>query len=94
ALFVDAGLAFDQFSHLSDGEPIEAVKRDANGNIVLNGNGQPIYELQNLKPTLARSVGIAMRVNLFGALILEPYYARQLQKNGRFTFGLNLIPGW
>lgn len=94
ALFLDAGVAFDQFSHLSDGEPIEAVKRDANGNIVIGGNGQPIYELQSLKPTLARSAGIALRVNLFGALILEPYYARQLQKNGRFTFVLNLIPGW
>lgn len=40
------------------------------------------------------SVGASMRVNLFGALILEPFYARPLVKDARFAFGLNLLPGW
>jgi len=35
-----------------------------------------------------------LRVNLFGALILEPYFARTLLKGGHFRFGLNIIPGW
>lgn len=40
------------------------------------------------------STGVSMRVNLFGSLILEPYYARPLVSGARWAFGLNLIPGW
>lgn len=40
------------------------------------------------------SAGASMRVNLFGALILEPYYAFPIMKNTRGTFGLNIIQGW
>ncbi len=40
------------------------------------------------------SAGASLRINLFGALILEPYYAIPLQKNAKGAFGLNLIPGW
>ncbi|MEP7269067.1 MAG: hypothetical protein ABI844_15720 [Saprospiraceae bacterium] len=40
------------------------------------------------------SVGVAARVNLFGAIIVEPYYAIPLLKGGRGAFGLNLVPGW
>ena len=42
------------------------------------------------------SSGISMRVNFFGYLIIEPYYAIPWQ-NGGFkngSFGLNFIPGW
>ncbi len=45
-------------------------------------------------PVLAMSVGASVRVNLFGALILEPYWAYPLQSNSRLVFGLNFIPGW
>jgi len=47
-----------------------------------------------IKPELAMSVGASVRVNLFGALIIEPYWAYPLQENGRVVFGLNFIPGW
>lgn len=40
------------------------------------------------------SAGASVRVNLFGALVLEPYYAVPLVKNGKGAFGLNLMPGW
>ncbi len=40
------------------------------------------------------STGINLRVNLFGAIILEPYYAIPLLKGARGTFGINLVPGW
>ena len=40
------------------------------------------------------SVGASVRVNLFGAMILEPYYAIPLQEGLRGNFGLNFIPGW
>lgn len=42
------------------------------------------------------STGLSLRINLFGQLVLEPYYAFALQdpqyKQGRF--GLNISPGW
>jgi outer membrane protein assembly factor BamA len=42
------------------------------------------------------STGASLRINLFGYLVIEPYYAFPLQ-NGGFrngVFGLNFVPGW
>lgn len=42
------------------------------------------------------STGISIRVNVLGALIVEPYWAFPLQ-NGGFrnrVFGINFVPGW
>jgi Tol biopolymer transport system component len=46
------------------------------------------------KPAVAKSAGVSLRANLFGYIILEPYYAKQLNDNGKWVFGLNFIPGW
>ncbi len=43
---------------------------------------------------IVTSVGVAMRINLFGALIVEPHYAWPLKKDVGGTFGINIIPGW
>lgn len=40
------------------------------------------------------STGVSLRINLFGAMILEPYYAYPLLKNASPIVGLNIIPGW
>ena len=42
------------------------------------------------------SMGISTRINVFGQLIIEPYYAFPLQLNGdtRGVFGVNFTPGW
>lgn len=42
------------------------------------------------------STGISTRINIFGQLILEPYYAfpLQLEGNSKGIFGLNFSPGW
>ena len=40
------------------------------------------------------STGLAARINLFGAIIVEPYYAIPLLKGAKGAFGLNLVPGW
>ena len=42
------------------------------------------------------STGPSLRVNLFGALILEPYYAFPIHTKGigRGVWGLNFVPGW
>ncbi len=86
ALFFDAGVAFNEFSHLSDGEPLLVEVENPDGSIG--------YETQNIKPAIAKSVGLSVRVNLFGAMIIEPYWAYPLQKDSQVRFGLNFIPGW
>lgn len=40
------------------------------------------------------SAGVSARINLFGALILEPFLAWPLQENTSMQFGLNFSPGW
>lgn len=46
------------------------------------------------KPKPVFSTGVSMRVNLFGALVVEPYYAFPLLKNSHGRFGIFLVPGW
>src|SRR5215204_3758096 len=45
---------------------------------------------------ISLSSGISLRVNLFGYLILEPYYAIPWQNGGlkNASFGFNFTPGW
>jgi Tol biopolymer transport system component len=42
------------------------------------------------------SYGVSLRINLFGYMVLEPYYAFPLQKNGSkyAGIGFNFLPGW
>jgi hypothetical protein len=42
------------------------------------------------------SSGISLRINLFGYLVLEPYYAIPWQNGGlrNGSFSINIIPGW
>jgi hypothetical protein len=52
------------------------------------------------RPRVLASVGASLRVNLFGAMIIEPYYAipvgQKLEpgQSNKGTFGVNLMPGW
>ena len=48
----------------------------------------------NDTPKWVMSTGVALRVNLFGAFIIEPYYARPLRKDASWVFGINFVPGW
>ncbi|MBK9254835.1 MAG: PD40 domain-containing protein [Saprospiraceae bacterium] len=93
-LFVDAGVAFDEFRQFSEGKDIYAVVKDESGRIVLDPSGVPVYAFQNLKPTIVPAVGLSVRINLFGAMIIEPYWSKVLLNGSRVNFGLNLIPGW
>lgn len=72
-LFVDAGVAFDEYEELwlQPGDP----------NYYSRGE-------------LVATTGLSLRINLFGALILEPYYAWPLREGSRSVFGLNIVPGW
>ena len=42
------------------------------------------------------STGLSLRVNLFGALIIEPYYAFPFHRDGitKGVLGVNFVPGW
>src|SRR5690606_14809775 len=54
----------------------------------------PFDAPEGFEPKLLQSVGVALRINLFGALILEPFYAKPLIDGVKGTFGLNFVPGW
>jgi hypothetical protein len=84
--FFAAGVAFDEFKHIREGEDIDVEFVDANGNIV--------YDTVTRKPKVAMSTGISLRINLFGALIIEPYVAYPLEKRAKPLFGLYFVPGW
>lgn len=60
-------------------------------------NIPPFSEMNNQdlrKPIY--SLGTSLRVNLFGAIIIEPYYAFPFREEGlnKGVLGLNFIPGW
>jgi len=82
ALFFDAGVAFDEYSHLRYGE------------LVVTGYQNGVAVTEYLKPALVMSTGLAVRLNLMSALVVEPYVAWPLQKDSKFVFGFNLIPGF
>ena len=52
------------------------------------------------KPIPIFSSGVSMRINLFGALIVEPYFAIPFTFDSKYkvksqgTFGINIVPGW
>ncbi|MEZ4985091.1 MAG: hypothetical protein R2795_08670 [Saprospiraceae bacterium] len=88
-LFLDGGIAWTRNEQLSG--PIYTL--DQFGEPLINpATGDPFIAWPEARPVF--STGVSMRINLFGALILEPYYAFPLVKNTRAVFGLNLIPGW
>lgn len=80
-LFFDAGLGFFDTNDL---------KKNPTDDDPFDGR-DPIRH----KPIL--STGVSMRVNLFGVLVLEPYFALPLSvpsERRNWTFGMNWIPGW
>lgn len=91
AIFFDSGIVFNEFDHLSDGQVFQVL--DRNGNVVRDPVTNEI-QTENIKPALAMSLGVSMRINVLGALIVEPYFAWPLQPGTRRQFGFNLIPGW
>ncbi|MDX2135559.1 MAG: BamA/TamA family outer membrane protein [Saprospiraceae bacterium] len=53
--------------------------------------------IDHLQHEPVMSVGFSFRVNLFGAIILEPFWAVPLSAPKEFrnlNFGMNIVPGW
>ncbi|MBK7870075.1 MAG: PD40 domain-containing protein [Saprospiraceae bacterium] len=100
--FVDGGIAFTNYDQFDgsilqrdfNGDPIPVTDPDVEGLITDPATGETLYRTLYPKIKPVFSAGVSLRVNLFGALILEPYYARPFLKGGKFVFGLNIIPGW
>ncbi|MBT8219553.1 MAG: PD40 domain-containing protein [Bacteroidia bacterium] len=79
AIFLDVGAAYDDFKDFNENE------------MVLNAFNE-IVEVP--KARWVSSTGLSLRINVFGAIILEPYYFIPLTGNHASGFGLNIIPGW
>ncbi len=97
-LFFDAGLAWNEDSKVVfKSQPTYNLDPlvDINGQPVHDINGNTIYT-KTLERVPALSVGISLRVNVFGAFVLEPYYAIPFQRTDLKlgTFGLTFAPGW
>jgi Tol biopolymer transport system component len=73
----------------------------ADGGMAFNQLNQLFGNVEDiLRPRLLASVGVSLRLNIFGALIAEPYYAIPVGlelppgQTRKGSFGVNLIPGW
>ena len=72
------------------------------GGLVWSSSNNPTWSLNysTAKTDLSKrlpvfSTGVSLRINLFGAMILEPFYAFPLgQGKDARAFGLNFFPGW
>lgn len=97
-LFFDAGLAWSKGSKIvsnADKKPL-VQQLDQQGNPMMGPDGQPLMVPDRNYKVPVFSAGVSLRINLFGAMILEPYYAIPFVKSrDKFgTFGLNFTPGW
>ncbi|MCX2449948.1 basic secretory protein-like protein [Pedobacter sp. PLR] len=98
-LFFDAGLAWNQGNKVvfksQPNYQIEPAK-DGQGNPILDKDGNQLLTQVTNERVPALSVGISLRVNVFGYFVLEPYYAFPLQRKDAKSgvFGLTFAPGW
>ena len=85
-LFFDAGLAWNGGNEIKFQKAPDVIGTDA--------AGSPVYNTNQRVPAL--SAGISLRINLFGAIILEPYYALPFNRTDikKPVFGFNFTPGW
>jgi Tol biopolymer transport system component len=85
-LFFDAGLAWNAGNEIKFQSGPDPIGKDA--------SGQTVYNTNQRVP--ATSAGISLRVNIFGAFILEPYFAIPFNRTdiNKPVFGLGFTPGW
>jgi outer membrane protein assembly factor BamA len=91
-LFTDLNLFFDAGLAWNAGNQIKFQK--APDQIGVDDNGAPIYNNNQRVPAL--STGVSLRINVFGALVLEPYLAIPFNRNdvNKPVFGIGFTPGW
>jgi hypothetical protein len=98
--FADAGLAWsagDKIEFKTNPTYLRTVPvLDQNGNQILNPSTQQPEFNYIYSKVPALSLGVSVRVNLFGYFILEPYLAYPVNRTdiGKPVFGLGFTPGW
>jgi len=104
--FFDAGIAWYDNAQFNgdvvdlgrDGQPIPIYvlkgTDDLSTPLVDPATESPVYYSSRPKINPLLSVGASLRINLFGQIILEPFYAIPLVKGVQSNFGLNIFPGW
>lgn len=98
-LFFDAGLAWTEGSKVvfkSQPSYQTVPLLDSQGNPIKDTNGKDVYTQVTNERVPAMSVGVSVRVNVFGYFVLEPYYALPFQRKDvkAGVFGLTFAPGW
>jgi len=101
-VFFDAGLAWNAGDQIKLAMGPDVIgyspEVDQNGNPILGASGkqlqQAVYNPNQRVPAL--STGISVRVNVFGAFVLEPYLAYPFNRTdiSKPVFGLGFTPGW
>jgi Tol biopolymer transport system component len=96
-LFFDAGLAWTEDSKVAfKSQPTYTAVPIARPNSVPPLDDISSYALVTNERVPALSVGLSLRVNVFGYFVIEPYYAIPFQRNDikAGVFGLTFSPGW
>ena len=95
-LFSDLNVFFDAGMAWGKGTTLKWQKTDEDLIIRQDPDGREYQVYDPNVRTPVYSMGVSLRVNLFGAMILEPYYAIPLMRDRtKFgNFGLNFAPGW
>ncbi len=95
-LFGDAGFAWGEAPYFGiSGPPVDGEDLVCDVEVACYGSA-----FGDQKPIL--SAGVSARINLLGAIIIEPYYALPFSRweiegdvtPGRGVFGFNISPGW
>jgi len=98
-LFFDAGLAWNAGEHIyfQKNPPVIGEENVLNpdGTPQLDNNGQPVTQPKYGRVP-ALSAGVSLRINVFGAFVLEPYLAIPFNRTDvtKPVFGLGFTPGW
>jgi hypothetical protein len=90
-LFFDAGLAWSPTDKVNLGQPQYVGTSTSPDPYTGAPSNTPVYS-----HVPATSAGVSLRINVFGAFILEPYLAIPFQRTDVTypVFGLNFAPGW
>lgn len=81
---IRSGILFSELAWFIDGGVAFHDYRDLGGEV----------DPEIPEPKLVFSTGFSARINLFGAIIVEPYFAWPLLEGSKGKFGVFLVPGW